>query len=140
VEREAFDMSLWTEGGRRMSVQPTPVYMTEKPNKEIVLRKAEKVELILEGATYVGNAEVTLRFLPRPAVIVQASFPDPAADLFNVGPDKLLLRFPSLGTESEVLPTSVAPTPDTLTPLKITFTPTRDLIVIGGSKAPPSTR
>lgn len=113
----------------------TPVYVTEEPNKLIILSEAEKVEVIIQGAAYEGNAEVLLRFLPRPALLIKAAFPDLAADLYNVRPDKVILRFPSLGAESEVLPTSVAPAPNTVVPLTITFTPTHDLIVIGDSNA-----
>lgn len=111
-----------------------PFYTTEEPNKEIVLRESEEVEVIVEGARYEGNAQVILRFLPQPSLIAHASFPNLAADLYNMRDDPVLLRFPSLGAETEVLPKSISAAPGTPTPLQITLTPIRDSITIGDSK------
>lgn len=112
-----------------------PVYVTEEPNKEIVLRESEEVEVIVGGVAHPGRASVSLRFLPHPSLVVHAWFLDLAADLCNLKFEKILLRFPSLAEETEVLLRTRSLEPATPTPLRISFTPTQNSITIGDSKA-----
>jgi hypothetical protein len=89
-----------------------PIYETTQPDEPIVIRETEKLELIVGTEKYVGKGSVILRFIPRPGLIIQGSFVDTAGQLFNmIRKEEVLLRFPTLDTESEVLTIEITPAP-----------------------------
>lgn len=56
-----------------------PIYTTPEPNETIVLADGEHVEILFDGVKKESKANVSLRFLPKPELVIESTLPDTSA-------------------------------------------------------------
>lgn len=114
----------------------TPVYVMERANETIELASNTPLQINYDNCVYEGSADIRLDFLPKPSLLITASFGvDAIIVLESIKPGAYKIRLTEFQVTLDAIPTLIAPQPSTSPPLQITFVPKNGSLHLGDFKS-----